>query len=161
MNRLLPPSPSAMPRKIWLVMTPELPRAPMSAPKLIAAATRSAGWPATASASSSAALTVANMFEPVSPSGTGIDVEAVDLVDVRLEVGDGRPEGLEEPVAVAGASGHLGDVRAAVGEVARAGSPVGESPAATAGSAPPGWTRRPSMWMTSRSTSRSRARRTA
>ena len=34
-----------MPRKIWLVMTPELPRAPISAPKLIAAATRSAGWP--------------------------------------------------------------------------------------------------------------------
>ena len=25
-----------MPRKIWLVMTPELPRAPISAPKLIA-----------------------------------------------------------------------------------------------------------------------------
>ena len=60
-----------MPRKIWLVMTPELPRAPMSAPKLMAAATRSAGCPATASASSRAALTVANMFEPVSPSGTG------------------------------------------------------------------------------------------
>ena len=32
-----------MPRKIWLVITPELPRAPISAPKLIAAATRSAG----------------------------------------------------------------------------------------------------------------------
>ncbi len=60
-----------MPRKIWLVITPELPRAPISAPKLIAAATRSAGWPAAASASSSAARTVANMFEPVSPSGTG------------------------------------------------------------------------------------------
>jgi hypothetical protein len=52
-------------------MTPEFPRAPMSAPKLIAAATRSAGWPAAASASSSAALTVAAMFDPVSPSGTG------------------------------------------------------------------------------------------
>ena len=60
-----------MPRKIWLVITPELPRAPMSAPKLIAAAIRSAGCPATVSASSSAARTVANMFEPVSPSGTG------------------------------------------------------------------------------------------
>ena len=60
-----------MPRKIWLVMTPELPRAPISAPKLIAAAIRSAGWPVVASASSSAALTVASMFEPVSPSGTG------------------------------------------------------------------------------------------
>ncbi len=60
-----------MPRKIWLVMTPELPRAPINAPKLIAAAIRSAGWPAAASASSSAALTVASMFDPVSPSGTG------------------------------------------------------------------------------------------
>ncbi len=60
-----------MPRKIWLVMTPELPRAPIRAPKLIAAAIRSAGWPAAPSASSSAAWTVASMFEPVSPSGTG------------------------------------------------------------------------------------------
>ena len=60
-----------MPRKIWLVITPELPRAPMSAPKLIAAAIRSAGPPAAPSASSSAAWTVASMFEPVSPSGTG------------------------------------------------------------------------------------------
>jgi len=39
-----------MPRKIWLVITPELPRAPINAPKLIAAATRSAGWPADDSA---------------------------------------------------------------------------------------------------------------
>ncbi len=60
-----------MPLRIWLVITPELPRAPISAPKLIAAAIRSAGWPAAASASSSATLTVAAMFEPVSPSGTG------------------------------------------------------------------------------------------
>jgi hypothetical protein len=60
-----------MPRKIWLVITPELPRAPISAPKLIAVAMRSAVRSATASASSRAALTVANMFEPVSPSGTG------------------------------------------------------------------------------------------
>jgi hypothetical protein len=43
----------------------------MRAPKLIAAAIRSAGSPATASASSSAARTVASMFDPVSPSGTG------------------------------------------------------------------------------------------
>ena len=60
-----------MPRKIWLVITPELPRAPISAPKLIAAAIRSTVTSVTASASSSAALTVAYMFEPVSPSGTG------------------------------------------------------------------------------------------
>ena len=71
LNRRFPPRPSAMPRKIWLVMTPELPRAPISAPKLIAAAIRSAGSPATDSASSRAARTVAAMFDPVSPSGTG------------------------------------------------------------------------------------------
>ena len=71
MKRVLPPSPSAMPRKIWLVITPELPRAPISAPKLIAPAIRSAVTSVAPSASSSAAFTVANMFEPVSPSGTG------------------------------------------------------------------------------------------
>ena len=32
LKRRLPSSASAMPRKIWLVITPELPRAPMSAP---------------------------------------------------------------------------------------------------------------------------------
>ncbi len=32
LNRCLPSRPSAIPRKIWLVMTPELPRAPISAP---------------------------------------------------------------------------------------------------------------------------------
>ena len=71
LNRLLPPRPSAMPRKIWLVMTPELPRAPISAPKLMAAAILSVERSVAASASSRAALTVAYMFVPVSPSGTG------------------------------------------------------------------------------------------
>ena len=71
LNRLLPPRPSAMPRKIWLVMTPELPRAPISAPKLMAAAIRSVDRSVAASASSRAALTVAYMLVPVSPSGTG------------------------------------------------------------------------------------------
>ncbi len=52
--------------------------------------------------------------------GNGVHVQAVDLVDVRLEVGDGRPERFEQTVSVAGPTGHLGDVRAAVGEVARA-----------------------------------------
>src|SRR5690349_11529061 len=61
-----------MPRRIWLVMTPEISRAPMSAPKAAAAATRSAETVGpTASASARAARTVAIMFEPVSPSGTG------------------------------------------------------------------------------------------
>jgi len=71
LNRLFPPRPSAMPRKIWLVMTPELPRAPISAPKLMAAAIRSVERSGAASASSRAALTVAYMLVPVSPSGTG------------------------------------------------------------------------------------------
>jgi hypothetical protein len=71
LNRDLPPSASAIPRKIWLVITPLLPRAPISAPKLIAPAIRPAVTSVVPSASSSAAFTVANMFEPVSPSGTG------------------------------------------------------------------------------------------
>ena len=36
----------------------------------------------------------------------GVDVEAVDLLDVGLEVGDGRPECVEEPLAVAGPADH-------------------------------------------------------
>ena len=52
--------------------------------------------------------------------GDRVDVEAVDLVDVRLEVRDGGAERAEQAVPVAGTTGHLGDVRAAVGEVARA-----------------------------------------
>ena len=109
-----------MPRKIWLVMTPELPRAPMSAPKLMAAATRSAGWPGDRLGLVERRLAPWRACSsPVSPSGTGIDVEAVDLVDVGLEVGDRRAERVEQAVAVAGATGHLGDVRPAVREVAR------------------------------------------
>ena len=38
--------------------------------------------------------------------GDRVDVEAVDLVDVGLEVGDRGPEGLEQPGAVAGPPGH-------------------------------------------------------
>ena len=54
------------------MITPELPRAPISAPNAAAAATRSAETVGpSASASASAARTVAIMFEPVSPSGTG------------------------------------------------------------------------------------------
>ena len=47
-----------------------------------------------------------------------VHVQAVDLIDVRLEVRDGGPERVEQALAVAGAAGHLGDVRPAVGEVA-------------------------------------------
>ena len=96
-----------MPARIWLVMTPELPRAPISAPKLAAWATRSASASGPArSASSSAARTVASMFVPVSPSGHREHVERVDLVDVRLEAGDRAPERREEPGAVARPAGH-------------------------------------------------------
>jgi hypothetical protein len=49
--------------------------------------------------------------------GDGIDVEAVDLVDMRLQVRDRRPERIEQPVPVASAAGHLGDVRPAVRQV--------------------------------------------
>ena len=52
--------------------------------------------------------------------GHGVDVQAVDLVDVRLEIGDRRAECVEQTAPVACPTGHLGDVRPAVGEVARA-----------------------------------------
>src|SRR5439155_24689329 len=78
LNRVLPARPSASPRRIWLAITPELPRAPMSAPNAAAAATRSADAVGpSASASASAARTVAIMFEPVSPSGTGNTLSAL------------------------------------------------------------------------------------
>src|SRR5262249_12347564 len=70
--------PSARPRRIWLVMTPELPRAPISAPNAAAAAIRAAvALGPAASASARAARTVATMFEPVSPSGTGKTLSAL------------------------------------------------------------------------------------
>ena len=95
-----------MPRKIWLVMTPELPRAPISAPKLIAAAIRSAGWPGRALGLLERRPDRREHVRAGVAVGDRVDVEAVDLVDVRLEVGDGRAEGVEEPGAVAGAAGH-------------------------------------------------------
>ena len=61
-----------MPRKIWLVMTPGIATGAHQRPEAdrrrdsLGRLRRP-----TASASSSAALTVASMFEPVSPSGTG------------------------------------------------------------------------------------------
>ena len=64
--------PSARPRRIWLVMTPELPRAPMREPCVTAAASffmvASAGR---ASISATTVAKVRDMFVPVSPSGTG------------------------------------------------------------------------------------------
>ena len=118
LNVRLPLRPSAIPRRIWLVITPELPRAPMSAPNDAAAATRSAGASApTPSASMRAARTVASMFVPVSPSGTGNTFRA--LISSTSPRGSRRrperPPGGPRRHRPDGPSGH---VRAAVGEVA-------------------------------------------
>jgi hypothetical protein len=65
-------SPSATPRSIWLVMTPELPRAPMSEPWVMAFAMSSIEAPAgSASTSFTTVPNVSDMLVPVSPSGTG------------------------------------------------------------------------------------------
>ena len=64
--------PSATPRRIWLVMTPELPRAPMSEPWVMALAMSSMEASAgSASTSPTTVLSVSDMLVPVSPSGTG------------------------------------------------------------------------------------------
>ena len=77
LNRRLRSRASAIPPRIWLRMTPELPRAPWSAPRLMAPAIVQAGSPATVSAPSSATCIVAAMFDPVSPSGTGNTLRAL------------------------------------------------------------------------------------
>ena len=65
-------SPSAMPRRIWLVMTPELPRAPMREPWVIALAMSSMEASAgRAWTSLTTVPRVRDMLVPVSPSGTG------------------------------------------------------------------------------------------
>ena len=61
----------AKPRSICERITPLLPRAPSSEPCAAAPATTESGWSQTLWASRSAALAVRNMFDPVSPSGTG------------------------------------------------------------------------------------------
>ena len=60
-----------MPRKIWLVMTPGVAAGPHQRPEADRRRDPIGGLAGGASASSRAALTVAYMFEPVSPSGTG------------------------------------------------------------------------------------------
>ncbi len=103
-------------------MTPELPRAPMSAPRLAAAATRSAGASRpTSSASSSAARTVATMFVPVSPSGTGNTFRALisstcfSMLATALRNASSRPDPVQCWRAIRRRPS--GDVRAARGEV--------------------------------------------
>jgi hypothetical protein len=58
------------PRSTWDRMTPELPRAPISDPWLIALHTEARSSPAASSASHTA-MRVSDMLVPVSPSGTG------------------------------------------------------------------------------------------
>ena len=91
--------------------------------------------------------------------GDRIDVERVDLVDVRLEVGDGRLERSEEALAVARAARHQAT---SVPLSARSRCPTAAgSTRSTDGGPPPGPKRRPSMWMVRRRTSRSSALRSA
>ena len=165
LKRRFPARPSAIPRRIWLVITPELPRAPISAPWLTAAAIRSAG------ASRPTGLRLvegrADRRQHVRARVAVRDrehVQGVDLVDVRLEVGDRAPQRLEEPGAGAVAASHQatsvplaarssGPIRSRV----RGGRPSGGPP----GSASRRPVRSPSTWIVSRSTSRPSARRTA
>ena len=60
-----------MPRKIWLVITPELPRAPRSAPLETASHISSKRFEEQAFISVMADCIVRDIFVPVSPSGTG------------------------------------------------------------------------------------------
>ena len=89
----------------------------------------------------------------------GIDVEGVDLVDVRLEVRDRRAEGAEQALAVARAADHQAT---SVPLSARSRGPTASVAAwMTVGGAPPGPNRRPSMWIVTRPTSRPSACRSA
>ena len=70
-----------------------------------------------------------------------VDVEAVDLLDVGLEVGDGRPECLQEPGPIAGPAPHQAT---SVPLSARSRGRIAVGSAwTTAGGAPAGWTRKP------------------
>ena len=79
------PSTSAAPRTIWEKMTPELPRAPISAARVSSFATAARSAAVDASSDSTIARAVSVRFVPVSPSGNGIDVQVVDPAPVRLE----------------------------------------------------------------------------
>ena len=67
-----PSKPSHRPRRIWLVMTPELPRAPMSEPWVTALHRALESAPMGSALTSLATDSmVSDMLVPVSPSGTG------------------------------------------------------------------------------------------
>src|ERR1700716_2740088 len=63
--------PTQKPRKIWERMTPEFPRAPISAPCAARLAVRERAASSTSRMSSTADCRVRSMLVPVSPSGTG------------------------------------------------------------------------------------------
>ena len=65
------PSTSTNPRTIWEKMTPEFPRAPMSAARVTSFATASLSAALDASSASTMDRSVRTRFVPVSPSGTG------------------------------------------------------------------------------------------
>ena len=180
LNRRRPASPSEMPRKIWDVMTPELPRAPISAPNAIAAATRSTVSSAR-SASWRALRTVASMFEPVSPSGTGKTFRALTSStlrsrfstaarkaarragpsQVRRVTADARRRtgwsaGRRRASVVSGTTSS-----AASPACSNAGGPAGAASSDAAWRAIIGSTLSPLTWTTRRSRSRPTARRTA
>ena len=97
------------------MITPELPRAPISAPKLMAAATRSAGWPADALGFLESGLDRGQHVRARVPVRDREDVQRVDLVDVGLEVRHGRPERREQARRRRTRDGPSGDVGPAVG----------------------------------------------
>ena len=64
-------STSAAPRTIWEKITPEFPRAPISAPRATSRASERRSDADDSSTASATARTVMVRFVPVSPSGTG------------------------------------------------------------------------------------------
>ena len=64
-------STSAAPRTIWERITPELPRAPMSAARVTSCASAGRSAASEPPSASATARTVSVRFVPVSPSGTG------------------------------------------------------------------------------------------
>ena len=118
LNRRLPARPCAIPARIWLVMTPELPRAPISAPKLAACAT-----PLDVGVGPDLVGLLERRAHRRQHVRAGVavgdreHVEGVDLVDVRLEARDGAPERRQEARRRRTIGGPSGDVRPAAREV--------------------------------------------
>ena len=122
-----PTRPSAMPRRIWLVMTPELPRAPMSEPWVIALATAAMSESAGSAATSRTTVpSVSDMFVPVSPSGTGKTLSLLMSSDLSATAwaATGKHERItlaimsgKSPNRMAGTTGRLGVQRPGAGRV--------------------------------------------